>query len=223
MWSALGQLLPLAVAAAISTVPIMVTILILLSSRGRKVAIPFLVGWVAGMAGVVVLAALGASALPLAPVRAAQTAIGITEIIVGVGVLVVAAVAWRRAARGPVDTPNRWLGTVERLGPVTAAGLGVALNLRPKGLLLAAAAGLSIAGARLTASEAVLVAAVYLVLSTCSVTAPIVVTLASPATMQPRLVSTRDWLGRNGGHITVLVLLLVGVVVLGAGLGRLDV
>jgi hypothetical protein len=39
--------------------------------------------------------------------------------------------------------------------------------------------------------------------------------------MQPRLVATRDWLDRNGGHITVVILLMVGLVILGDGLTRL--
>jgi hypothetical protein len=113
------------------------------------------------------------------------------------------------------------MGTVERLGPMTAAGLGVVLNLRPKGLLVAIAAGLAITGARLRGSDAFLVAAIYLALASCTVTVPILVTLASPARMQPRLLRAQDWLTRNGGHITVVVLLMVGFVILGAGLSRL--
>jgi hypothetical protein len=62
MLSALGELLPIAVAAAVSSVPIMATILILLSPKRSHPAIPFLVGWVLGMAAVVVVATVGASA-----------------------------------------------------------------------------------------------------------------------------------------------------------------
>jgi len=221
MLSALGQLLPLAVAVAVSTVPIMVTILILLSPRRTIVAIPFLVGWVVGMAGVVVIATNGASALPVRPVRAAQKSIGIAEICVGVAVLIIAVLAWRRAAHEAAGTRGPWLDRVERMGPLAAAGLAVALNLRPKGLLLGAAAGLSIAGARLSGADQLVVGAIYLALSSSTVIVPIIVTLASPARMQPRLVRAQEWLNRNGGHITVVVLLMVGFVILGACLSRL--
>src|SRR6478672_6375718 len=98
MLSALGVLLPLAVAVAVSSVPIMVTILMLLSPKRKQVSVPFLIGWVIGLAGVVVAAALGAAAaMPVHTSRKEQTAIGIGEIAVGVVILVLAGVAWRRA------------------------------------------------------------------------------------------------------------------------------
>jgi hypothetical protein len=136
-------------------------------------------------------------------------------------VLVVAVVAWRRAARAPVDRQSRWLGRVDGMGPAAALGLAVALNLRPKGLLLGAAAGLSIAGSSLKGTDTAVVVAVYLGLASSTVIVPIVVTLVAPARMQPRLVLTRDWLSHNSAHITVVVLVMVGFVILGAGLSRL--
>ena len=221
MLSALGELLPIAVAVAVSSVPIMATILILLSPKRNQSAIPFLIGWVVGMAAVVVIAAVGANALPLRPFRAPQRAIGIGQIVVGTAVLVAAVMAWRRAARAPVDRGNGWLDRVDRMGPAAALGLALALNLRPKGLLLGAAAGLSVAGSSLKVTDAVIVLAIYVGLSSSTVIVPIVSTLVAPARMQPRLVLARDWLSNNSAHITVVVLLMVGFVILGAGLSRL--
>ena len=221
MLSAFGTLLPIALAVAVSSVPITLTILILLSPKRNRLAIPFLIGWVVGMAVVVVVSSIGANALPIRSIRTSQKAIGIAEIIVGAGLLVIAVFTWRRAAKGPAKRPSRLLDSVDRLGPVTALGLAFVLNLRPKGLLLGVAAGLAIAGARLTGTDAVIVILVYLALATSSVTVPIIATLVSPTRMQPRLVATRDWLDRNGGHITVVILLMVGLVILGDGLTRL--
>jgi hypothetical protein len=220
MLSAFGTLLPIALAVAVSSVPITLTILILLSPKRNRLAIPFLIGWVVGMAVVVVVSSIGANALPIRSIRTSQKAIGIAEIIVGAGLLVIAVFTSRRATNRPPDRPSRLLDSVDRLGPVTALGLAFVLNLRPKGVLLGVAAGLAIAGARLTGTDAVIVILVYLALATSSVTVPIIATLVSPTRMQPRLVAARDWLDRNGGHITVVVLLLVGVVGLGAGLTR---
>ena len=221
MLSALGPLLPIAVAVAVSSVPIMATIVILLSPRRNRSAIPFLIGWVVGMAAVVVVAAVGASALPGMSFRASQTTIGIGQVIVGVALLVVAVLTWRRAARAPAENGNAWLDRVDRMGPVAALGLAVALNLRPKGLLLGAAAGLSLAGSSLKTDEAVIVVAIYLGIACSTVIVPIIVTLVAPDRMRPRLVVARDWLSRNSAHITVVVLVMVGFVILGAGLSRL--
>jgi Sap, sulfolipid-1-addressing protein len=221
MLSAFGTLLPIALAAAVSSVPITLTILILLSPKRNRLAIPFLIGWVVGMAVVVGLSALGAASLPIRSIRTTQKAIGVAEIIVGAALLVIAVLTWRRAAKGHTASRSRWLDSVDRLGPATALGLALVLNLRPKGLLLGAAAGLAIAGARLNGTDAVIMIVVYLALASSTVTVPIIATLASPSRMQPRLVSARDWLDRNGGHITVVILLMVGLVILGDGLTRL--
>ncbi len=64
MWQALGGLLPIAVTVAFSSVPITVTILILLSPNRNRAALPFLVGWVIGVAAVIVFSTLFASTLP---------------------------------------------------------------------------------------------------------------------------------------------------------------
>ena len=221
MLSALGQLLPIAVAVALSSVPITATILILLSPKRNRSAIPFLIGWVVGMAAVVVVATAGASTLPISSLRTPQKAIGIGEIIVGVALLVVAVIAWRRAARAPAGKGSRWLDRVDGMGPAPALGFAAVLNLRPKGLLLGAAAGLSIAGASLRGTDTAIVVAIYVGLASCTVTVPIVVTLVAPTRMQPRLVLAREWLSQNSAHITVVVLVIVGFVILGAGLSRL--
>jgi hypothetical protein len=221
MLSALGPLLPIAVAVAVSTVPIMATILILLSPKRNQSAIPFLIGWVVGMTVVVVIAAFGANALPIGSFRAQKRAIAIGQIVVGTALLVAAVMAWRRANRAPADQGNRWLDRVDRFGPLAALGLALALNLRPKALLLGAAAGLSVAGSSLKTAEAAIVLAIYVGLSSSTVIVPIVATLLAPARAQPRLVLARDWLSHNSAYITVVVLVMVGFVILGAGLSQL--
>ena len=47
MWQAIGQLLPIALAAAVSSIPITATILILVSDRRDEAALPYLLGLVA--------------------------------------------------------------------------------------------------------------------------------------------------------------------------------
>src|SRR3954469_16374244 len=136
MISSLAQLLPIAVAVALSTVPITATILILLSPKRRYSAIPFLIGWVVGMAGVVILAVFGANLLPARPLRGSQRAIAIGQIIVELAILVVAVVSWRRPAGARRGNGGGSPDSRGRMGHGAALGLAVVLNLRPKGLLL---------------------------------------------------------------------------------------
>jgi hypothetical protein len=39
--------------------------------------------------------------------------------------------------------------------------------------------------------------------------------------MEPGLVSSKEWIARNSGVVTALILILIGVVIIGNGLGQL--
>ena len=222
MLAAIGHILPIALAVAISSVPIMATILILLSPKRAVSSIPFLVGWVLGIAVVVTICTLGAQAVPASrSPRRADTAVGVGEILVGLALVVISIVAWVRARRNPSTTMPRWLNAVGSFGPWAAFGVAFALNLRPKGLLLAIAAGLALRGDGVSATEALIAILIYTIVGASTVAVPIIVTLAAPERMEPRLVSMKDWLARNSSSVTAVILFVIGVVIIGTGLGRL--
>jgi NAD/NADP transhydrogenase beta subunit len=222
MAQAIGELLPLALAIAISSVPIMATILILLSPQRGHSAVPFLVGWTLGIATVVSICTLFAQLIPTArSPRRPETVIGITEIVVGLALVVIAIIAWRRARRNPSTAMPKWLNAVSSFGPWAAFGVAFALNVRPKGLLLAIAAGLALRAQNLSVAESAIAIAIYTLVGCSTVAVPIIVTLAAPERMAPRLLSAKEWLTRNNGVITALILVMVGVVIIGTGIGRL--
>jgi hypothetical protein len=221
MLQAIGHILPIALAVAISSVPIMATIVILLSPK-RESAAPFLVGWVLGMVLLVVICTLSTQAVPTPrSARQPDVAVGVGEMIVGAGLIVIAIVSWRRARRNPVTSLPAWLGKVESIGPWSAFGLGVALNIRPKEILLALAAGLAVRGAGLSGSDAAIVILVYTIIGASTVAVPVIATLIDAKGMQPRLLRMKEWLTRNSRVVTSLILLMVGVFIIGTGIGRL--
>ena len=222
MPQAIGHLLPIALAVAISTVPIMATILVLLSPRRGRSALPFLLGWVLGIAIVVSLCTAFAQLIPTSrSPRRPETTIGIAEMLVGVALVVIAIIAWRRARRNPSTAMPKWLNAVGSLGRWSSFGLAFALNVRPKGVLLAVAAGLSLRADGLSLGESMVAIAIYTLIGCSTVAVPIIVTLAAPERMEPRLVSAKEWITRNNGIITAIILVMVGVVIFGTGLGRL--
>jgi hypothetical protein len=222
MLQALGHILPIALAVAISSVPIMATILILLSPKRSQSALPFLIGWVLGIATVVTLCTIGAQAIPTSrSSRRPDTVIGTAEILVGLALIVIAIIAWLRARRNPTDAMPKWLNTVSSFGPWASFGVAFALNVRPKGLLLAIAAGLALRGDGVSTVESAVAIAIYTIVGASTVAVPIIVTLAAPVRMEPRLLAMKDWIARNSGAVTALILLLIGVVIIGTGLGRL--
>ena len=222
MLVAIGQLLPLAVAVAISSVPIMATILILLSPKRAQSAVPFLIGWVLGILVVVSVCTLFAQVVPASrSPRRPETVIGIAEILIGVALIVIAIFEWRRSRRNPTDAMPKWLNAVGTFGAWPAFGIAFALNLRPKGLLLAIAAGLVLRAESLSLGESAVAILIYTVIGCSTVAVPIIVTLAAPERMEPRLISSKEWIGRNSGVVTALILILIGVVIIGTGLGQL--
>lgn len=223
MIAVVGQLLPLMLAAALSTVPILVTITILLAPRPTTSAILFLIGWLAGLFLVTGLFAFGVQAVPGVSLRRNQPTVGAVEILIGLALIASAIVlATRRPRRRPNSEGSaHWLQTVTRIKPLPALGLALLLNIRPKALLVAAAAGLIIGTSRLVPSETVLVLVVFTVLSGSTVAVPVVVAIARPAAMRRRLETSQEWIFRNSRTVTVVVLFLVGAFVLGDGLTRL--
>ena len=221
MGAAFGQLLPIAVAAALSTVPISITILVLLSPERKKVALPFLIGMVLGTAAVLTLAAVAAQLLPDSRARQPQTAIGVLEILIGAALVLLGARAILRRDQHGNGQLSKWVQAAGSFGAASSFGIGLALNLRPKGLLLSAAAGLTIHSAALGPEDTLLLIVAYTAIATSTVVAPILGTLVSPQRMEPRLLSARDWIAANGAVVTAVIMIVIGAVVLGAGIGNL--
>ncbi|MET4156977.1 GAP family protein [Agromyces sp. PvR057] len=221
MLAAIGHLLPIAVAAAVSSVPVMATIVLLLSPNRTRTALPFLIGWVAGLLVVVSICTLFAQLIPTPKIGLRpNTAIGIWETVIGSALIVLAIVSWVRSRHDARTELPKWLRSIDRIGAWQAVGLALVLNLRPKAILLAIAAGLAIRGEGLDLTATAIAVGVYVVIAASSVAVPIIVTLAAPARMEPRLVIWQDWLIRNSAVVTSLIVLMVGVVVLGSGLSR---
>jgi Sap, sulfolipid-1-addressing protein len=218
MWQALGGLIPIAVAVAFSSVPITVTILILLSPNRNRAALPFLVGWVFGVAAVIIFSALGASALPEPPRRGADTTTAVLEMIIGAALIVLGVVNLRRGERAGLPG---WLSAVDSFGALASFGVAVLLDFRPKGLLLGIAAGLTLHAASVRPSQLGVLIFIYTVIATSTVVVPIAASLIAPRKMEPRLIAARDWLAHNGRILTSSMMFMIGVVILGTGLSKL--
>ncbi len=220
MWQALGGLLPIAVAAAISSVPITVTILILLSPNRNRAALPFLVGWVIGVAAVIVLSTLFASTLPQ-PRRGPDPATAALLMVVGVALIVLGIVNLRRDSQSEGTGVPGWLSRVDSFGGLVSFAVAVLLNLRPKGLLLGIAAGLALHAASVKADQVIVLIVIYTVIASSTVVVPIVASFLAPRRVEPKLIAARGWMTHNGRLLTSLMMFMIGVVILGYGLTRL--
>lgn len=217
MGRALVQLVPLALAAALSSVPITATIFILLSDSRTRSGLAFLAGTTFGTFAALTLATVAGQALP-GRTRQHEALVGRLEVVVGLAMVLLGVVTLaRRKRRGGGGRPG-WLDGIGSVGTVPVLGIGLALNLRPKALLLAAAAGLAISGAHLQSDENLVLLILYTAIATCTVVIPIVVTLLFPQEMEPRLVSAKDWIATHSTVVGATILILIGGFVTGVGL-----
>jgi threonine/homoserine/homoserine lactone efflux protein len=217
---AIGDVLGLAVAAAISPFPIIGVVLMLVTPRGRTNGLAFVVGWLAGLAvvGAVTLAVANTSGAsddgePTAGVNLLQIALGVT-------LLALATRQWRKRPR-PDDPPTLpdWMSAVERFTPLKAAGTGVAMSaVNPKNLLLTVAAASAIAGTGLPGSEQVIAYVVYSLVATIGVATPVVVFFVLGERSAALLDGLKTWLAHNNATIMAVVFAVIGANVLGKGI-----
>jgi threonine/homoserine/homoserine lactone efflux protein len=220
MLAVIGDILPLAVGVAISPVPMIAAILMLLSPRARGTSIGFLLGWVVGIVLAVVVFTLLSSILPEQESDESKPISGTIKILLGALLLLVALRQWRSRPVGDAEPVlPKWMGAIDSMTVTRALLLGVVLAaVNPKNLLLAASAGLAIGAADVSAGETAGVIAVFTLIAASTVAVPVIAYLLAARRMAAPLESLRRWLVQNNATVMAVLLLILGVVVIGKGI-----
>lgn len=216
MGQTLLQLIPLALAAALSSVPITATIFILLSESRSRSGLGFLAGTVLGTFTTVALATVASQALPGRP-REHDALAGKLEVVIGIALVLLGVVTLAHRSRAGSGSGPGWLDSIGTFGILPVFGIGLALNLRPKALLLAAAAGLAIVGVDLVFHDNLGLVAFYTAIATCTVGVPIVATILFPRRMEPRLLAAKGWIAAHSSTVGATMMILIGGFVIGVG------
>lgn len=216
MGQALLQLIPLALAAALSSVPITATIFILLSESRSRSGLSFLAGTLLGTFATVALATVAGQALPGRP-REHKALVGKLEVVIGIALVLLGVVALARRSRAGSGGGPGWLNRIGTYGILPVFGIGLALDLRPKAMLLAAAAGLAIVGVDLGFDDNLGLVVFYTAIATCTVSVPIVATILFPRRMEPRLHSAKGWIAAHSSTVGATMMILIGGFVIGVG------
>jgi threonine/homoserine/homoserine lactone efflux protein len=214
----IGEVVPLAVAIALSPFPIIPAILLLFTPRPRANAAGFLVGWVLGiLAATVVFAALATvvEGREQPPEWAAWV-----RIVVGVALVALGVRQW--FGRQQRTEPPGWLRSIERSTPASAGRLGLLLSAaNPKIVLLAAAAGVVIGSAELDPGAMVAVIATFTLIAAITVAMPLALFSVLGESMLTPLGRARGWLEANNASIMAVVMAVIGVLVAARGIGGL--
>lgn len=217
MGEAIGDMLPAAVGVAISPLPIIAVVLMLVSPRGRVNGPAYLTGQIVGVAGAgaIVLAIAGGVGAGEGGEPAGW--VSWLRLAVGAVLLLLALKQWKGRPREGVtpETPG-WMDAIDEFGPAKAVGAGIVLSaLNPKNLILTVAGMAAIVSADIPAGEEAVALAVFTVIGSLGVAAPVALHFALGERSGPMLASVKEWMTRNGAVIMAVILLLIGVKLIG--------
>ena len=220
MGSVIGDILPLAVGIAISPIPIIAAILMLLSPKAKGTSVGFLLGWVIGIVVAVVVFTLLASVLPEQDPDAAKPVSGVIKIVLGVLLLLVGIRQWR--GRGGQHDAPKWMAAIDDFTFPKALGLGFLLSgVNPKNLIIAAGAGLIIGSSAVGVGGDAAAIALFTVIASSTVAIPVLAHLVTAERMTRPLESLRKWLQDNNATVMATMILVIGVVLVGKGVSGL--
>ncbi|WP_433250087.1 GAP family protein [Streptosporangium sp. CA-135522] len=223
MGSALGDVLGLAAAVAISPLPIIAIIIILGTPSGRLNGLLFTLGWVVGLfvLGAVMLA-IGGSAPGSTPSKPAAW-VGGLKLGLGVVLVLLGARQWhRRPPSGAEAELPKWMAAIDRFSPAKVLGLGVVLSAANlKNAPLTIAAGASISATALPAGQKIATLALFVIIASLGLLAPLAVFLFTGERAKATLSGWRSWAARHNTAIMAVLFGVLGLKLLGDGIGIL--
>lgn len=221
MGSVIGDTLPLALGVAISPIPIIAAILMLLSPKARVTSVGFLLGWVIGIVAAVTVFTLVSSVLPDEDPDASRPIRGVVQLILGLLLFLLAFGQWRKRPKaGEAAALPKWMQAIDTVTFPVAFGLGFLLSaVNPKNLIMAAGAGVDVGAAALPTGSIVAVIVVYTLIASSTVLIPVVGYLVAADRLRAPLDALRGWLAAENAVIMAVLLLVIGVSMIGKGIG----
>jgi threonine/homoserine/homoserine lactone efflux protein len=218
----IGELLPLALGIAISPVPIIAAILMLLSPRAKKTSIAFLGGWLLGIVVAVTIFALLSALIPPTETGASKPVAGVIKIVLGLGLLFLSFRQWRsRPAPGADAKLPKWMSAIDTMTAGRGLLLGFVLAaVNPKNLAMAIAAGLAIGATGASVGTQVLAIVIFTILAGSTVAIPVIGYLIASKQLRTPLENLRVWLVRNNATVMSVLLLVIGIVIIGKGIAN---
>lgn len=222
MLDAIGTVLPLAVAIALSPLAIASVVLMLLSSQPRAASLAFLLGFVVSVAAVSTAAFLLASVLPHSDDDTSLSAPYVL-LALGIAAIVLAVRQWRsRPEPGDELELPGWISKVEGISAPSAFTLGAVFGgIKPKNLLLSVGLGVAVEATAISGGEAAIVIIAAAVVAAIPIMVPVILALVALDRISGALDRLRDWMVRHNSAMVGVILLLVGVLLIGKAVSAL--
>ena len=218
---AIGDLLPSALAVALSPIPIIAIVVVLGAPNARTAGPAFAFGWIAGLLTVSVIVVL----LVASGDDPDSDDPGLNWLKIAIGILfgLMAAKQWtKRPKQGQEPEMPSWMTTIDTATPPRAALLGAALSgANPKNLALTLAAAASIAEAGLDQADTAISIAVFVALGSLTVAGSVLFYLVDPDRAARPLAAVKQFMTDNNAVIMMVLLLVLGAKLLGDGISGL--
>ncbi|MER5912224.1 GAP family protein [Streptomyces sp. NPDC001982] len=223
MGHAVGDVLGLAAAVAVSPLPIVAMILILATPGGRLNGTLYALGWLLGLVALgAIMLAIGGPAGASAHKQPA-TWVGALKLALGVLLLLFGARQWRRRPTDPSQAQlPKWMAAIDRFTPIKILALGLALSAANlKNAPLTVAAGASISSAGIPVPQQIGTLAVFVIIASLGVLAPLAVYLTMGERAKSVLSSWRDWAAQHNVAVMAVLFFVLGLKLLGDGISIL--
>jgi threonine/homoserine/homoserine lactone efflux protein len=224
MGEAIGQVLPFAVGVALSPMPIVAVVLMLVSAKARVNGPAFLFGWILGIAGAgaILLAVAG----PTDASDDGQPADWVSwlKLVLGVLLLLVAVRQWRARPHAGEESPTpKWMGALDAFTPIKSAGAGVVFTvLNPKNLVLIVGGAAAVAQTGASGAEQTVAWIVFTVIASIGVALPVVIYFAMGDRAGPVLDRLKARMAHSNAAIMAVICLIIGVKLIGDGISGLS-
>lgn len=217
---ALGDMVPAALAVALSPFPIIAIVIVLSTPRARTNGPLFALGWVLGLVAVSTVVVLLLGNVGNDSETEASTIVSVLRTILGAALLVMAAQQWsKRPKKGEEPKQPSWMATVEQATPRRTLVLGLALaGANPKNLALTLAASASISRAELDTTGTVVALAVFVAIGSFTVLGAVIYYLLAGDRAAAPLAKVKRFMLRHNNVIMMIILLALGFTILTEGI-----
>jgi hypothetical protein len=191
----------------VEPIPLTGMILVLATERGLLKGLGYVLGWLLTLVAIVALTVLVTDGKPLIPNSNPSTAALAVKLAVGV---VVVWIAYRRRGTWESSEPKeqpRWMAGIDRVNPLTAAGL--AFLLQP--WVLVAAGVATITQAKISSTAEWLALLAFCLLCSASYIAMETYAALRPARVKATLASLLGWITSHRDQAIVFLSLALGL------------
>ena len=224
MGQAIGDILPLAIGIAISPIPIIAVILMLITPKARSNGLAFLAGWLLGLAVVATIVLIVANTAGVSTSSGPSRTVSAIKLALGVLLLVVAWRQWRKRPKPGEEAPlPKWMKALDRFTPGRALAIAALLSgVNPKNLVLNVTAAADVAQAGLSGIDQAIVMIVFVLVASLGIITPVAVYFAMGDRSESVLAEWKTWLSANNATVMFVLFLVFGFVLIGKGIGGLS-